>query len=85
MLFGKHSSNDGRGRKSGEAGSSVCLGRFGNLAFSELVAGGSKVKVALGPELMELRHISFLNGLEGRPTTSNPDKKEVLGNFAGEG
>lgn len=81
VLLGKHCSKDGRGRKSGEAGSTVCLGSLG---FSELVAGGSKVSVALAPELRELRHTSFLNGLEGRPTASNPGKKVVAGNFAAE-
>lgn len=81
VLFGKHCSKDGRGKKSGEAGSTVCLG---GLAFSELVAGGSKVNVALGSELRALRHISFLYGLEIRPTASKPGKKVVLGNFAAE-
>lgn len=73
-LFGKHCSNDGSGRKSGEAGSAVC---FLCPVFLEFAVGGSKVKAALIPELME-EHISFLHA-----TTSNPGKKEVLGSFAG--
>lgn len=78
VLFGKHCSKDGSGRKSGAAGSTVC---FLCLAFSESVVGGSNVNVALGPKLTD---VSFLDALETRPTTSNPGKKAVLGNFAGE-
>ena len=50
------------------------------LVFSEFVFGGSDVKVALGPELMKVRHSPFF---ETRPTPSNPGKKAVPGNFAG--
>ena len=53
------------------------------LLLSELVVGGSKVNVALGPELMAGGHISFLQAFETRPTTSNPGKKVVLGNLVG--
>lgn len=83
VLFGKHCSKDGSGRKSGEAGSIVC---FLCLILSESVVGGSKVNVALVPELTAAAaNISFLDdALETRPTTSNPGKKAVLGNFAGE-
>lgn len=52
------------------------------LLFSELVVGGSKVNVALGPELIE-GHISFLQAFETRPTTSKPGKKVVQGNLEG--
>lgn len=79
VLFGKHCSKDGRGRKSGEAGSTVC---FLCLVLSELVVGGSKVNVALGLELTDKANVSFLDALETRPTTSNPGKKAVLGYFA---
>ena len=50
------------------------------LVFSELVAGESNVKVALGAELMKVGHSSFFGT---RPTASNPGKKAVPGNFAG--
>jgi len=78
VLFGKHCSNEGRGRKSGEAGSRVC---FFCLVMSELVVGGSNVRVALGTKEMEDGTSSFFQALEARPTTSNPDKKEELANF----
>jgi hypothetical protein len=81
VLFGKHCSNDGSGRKSGAAGSTVC---FLCLVFSESVVGGSNVNVALGPVLTDIADVSFLDALETRPTTSNPGKKAVLGNFAEE-
>lgn len=81
VLLGKHCSKDGSSWKSGELGSTVCFLCF---PLSALVAGGSKVNVALGPELRGGGHNSFLYGLETRPTASNPDKKAVLGNFAGE-
>lgn len=48
VLLGKHCSNDGRGRKSGAAGSTVCF--LCLVVFSLLVEEGSKVNVALGPE-----------------------------------
>ncbi len=78
VLFGKHCSKVGSGRKSGEAGSTVCLLC---LVLSELVVGGSKVNVALGPELTDVANVSFF---ETRPTKSNPGKKAVVGNFTGE-
>lgn len=47
-LFGKHSSKDGSGRKSGALGSTVC---FLSLALVLLlVVWGSNVKVALTPD-----------------------------------
>lgn len=79
-LFGKHSSNDGSGIKSGEVGSVVC---FLCCFLSELVVGGSKVKVALGAEHIGGGHISFLQAFEMRPTTSKPVKKVVLENLVG--
>lgn len=54
------------------------------LTFSVLVVRGSKVNVALGPELMGVVHVSFLYVLETRPTISKPGKKAVLGNFGGD-
>lgn len=81
VLLGKHCSKDGSSWKSGAVGSTVC---FLCLALSALVARGSKVSVALGPELRGGGHISFLYALETHPTVSNPGKKAVLGNFAGE-
>lgn len=77
VLLGKHCSKDGRGRKSGEAGSTVC---FLCLVFSEFVDGGSNVNVALGPE-KEGGQISFFHVLAEFPVTSKPGKKEVLGNL----
>lgn len=79
VLFGKHRSKEGSGRKSGEAGSTVC---FLCLVLSELVAGGSKVNVALGLELKQKANDSFLDVLDTRPTASNPRKKAVPGYFA---
>ena len=81
VLLGKHSPKDGRGKKSGEAGSTVCLFCF---TFSVLLVGGSKVNVALGPKLMGVGNISFLCALETRPTMSNPGKNVVLGSLATE-
>lgn len=78
VLFGKHCSNEGRGRKSGEAGSRVC---FFCLVMSELVVGGSNVRVALGTKEMEDGTSSFFQAFEARPTTSNPGKNEELVNF----
>lgn len=78
LLFGKHCSKEGRGRKSGEAGSIVC---FFWLVLSELVVGGSNVNVALGTKVMEDGTSSFFQALETRPTTSNPGKNVELGNF----
>jgi len=78
VLFGKHCSKDGRGRKSGEAGSTVC---FFCLVLPELLVGGSNVNVALGTKAMEDGTSSFFQALETRPTTSNPGKNVELGNF----
>lgn len=78
VLFGKHCSKEGRGRKSGEAGSTVC---FFCLALSALVLGGSNVNVALGTKAMENGTSSFFQALGARPTTSNPGKNAVLGNL----
>lgn len=79
-LLGKHSSKDGRGRKSGAAGSTVCFCLF----FSVFLAGGSKVNVALGPKLLRAGTISFLWTCEARPITSNPGRKVVVGYFTGD-
>lgn len=81
VLLGKQCSKVGSSSNSGEVGSTVC---FLCLALSTLLDGGSKVNVALGPELIGGGHMSFLYGLETRTTASNPGKKLVLGNFAGE-
>lgn len=78
MLLGKHWLNDGRGRKSGDAGSTVCF--LGLVVFSLLVEEGSKVNVALGPE-KEGRYFSFFHVVAAFPLTSNPGKKAVFGNF----
>jgi len=78
VLFGKHSSKEGSGRKSGEAGSTVC---FFCLVLSALVVGGSNVNVALGTKAMEDGASSFFQAFEERPTTSNRGKNVELGNF----
>jgi hypothetical protein len=78
VLFGKHCSKEGRGRKSGEAGSIVC---FVCLVLSALVVGGSNVKVALGTKAMEDGTSSFFKTFEERPATSNRGKNEEFGNF----
>lgn len=78
VLLGKHSSNDGRGRKSGEAGFTVC---FLLLVFSKSAVLGPTVDVALGTELLELGHTFFSHIFETHPTTSNPAKNAVLGNL----
>lgn len=78
VLFGKHCSKDGSGRKSGAEGSTVCLFCLVLFVF---VVGGSKVKVAWGPELKALGWNSLLWETAAFPSISNLGKKEVLGSI----
>jgi hypothetical protein len=69
VLFGKHCSKEGRGRKSGEEGSTVFF-------FSLVAGGGSNVKVALAPDARERAQKSFLHA--AADALENPGGKKAV-------